>query len=144
METTGILVTVGEIKRYMFGGNSRFTLVSRKTGKRFTFRIRRPAEDRPWFVSLLSGPDNMSDYTFMGTIFQKQTWKHSPKSSISPDACSASAFNWFFKKINELPDDASFNQIDVYHEGRCGRCGRDLTVPESISTGFGPECADRV
>jgi hypothetical protein len=26
------------------------------------------------------------------------------------------------------------------HEGRCGRCGRTLTVPESIDSGFGPEC----
>jgi hypothetical protein len=29
----------------------------------------------------------------------------------------------------------------VWHEGRCGRCGRKLTVPESIESGFGPECA---
>jgi hypothetical protein len=28
----------------------------------------------------------------------------------------------------------------VYHKGQCGRCGRELTVPESIKSGFGPEC----
>jgi len=28
----------------------------------------------------------------------------------------------------------------VFHEGACGRCGRTLTVPESIASGFGPEC----
>jgi hypothetical protein len=28
----------------------------------------------------------------------------------------------------------------VWHEGSCARCGKKLTVPESIESGFGPEC----
>jgi hypothetical protein len=28
-------------------------------------------------------------------------------------------------------------QIKIYHEGKCARCGRPLTVPESIESGFG-------
>jgi len=27
---------------------------------------------------------------------------------------------------------------------RCGRCGRVLTVPESVESGFGPECIGRL
>jgi hypothetical protein len=34
--------------------------------------------------------------------------------------------------------------LKVHHEGRCCRCGRKLTVPESIETGLGPECASRL
>jgi hypothetical protein len=30
--------------------------------------------------------------------------------------------------------------LEVWHEGRCGRCGRALTVPESVERGIGPEC----
>jgi hypothetical protein len=30
--------------------------------------------------------------------------------------------------------------LEIWHEGRCGRCGRKLTVPESIHNGYGPEC----
>lgn len=30
--------------------------------------------------------------------------------------------------------------LEVWHEGRCGRCGRALTVPESIASGIGPVC----
>ena len=33
---------------------------------------------------------------------------------------------------------------EARHEGRCARCGRALTVPESIDSGFGPECARKV
>jgi hypothetical protein len=28
-----------------------------------------------------------------------------------------------------------------HHEGKCGRCGRLLTVPSSIESGIGPECS---
>src|SRR5271157_2617898 len=29
------------------------------------------------------------------------------------------------------------------HEGRCCRCGRELTVPASIHAGMGPDCAEK-
>jgi len=32
----------------------------------------------------------------------------------------------------------------LHHEGKCGRCGRKLTVPLSIETGIGPECASKM
>jgi hypothetical protein len=35
-------------------------------------------------------------------------------------------------------------ELAVYHEGRCGACGRRLTTPESISSGLGPVCAGRI
>ena len=35
-------------------------------------------------------------------------------------------------------------KADGWHEGRCGRCGRKLTVPESIEAGYGPECINLV
>jgi hypothetical protein len=38
-------------------------------------------------------------------------------------------------KLKNLPD-----FIEVWHEGKCGKCGRTLTVPSSIESGIGPEC----
>jgi hypothetical protein len=29
---------------------------------------------------------------------------------------------------------------DVFHQGKCGRCGKPLTTPESVERGIGPEC----
>ena len=34
--------------------------------------------------------------------------------------------------------------LEVWHEGRCGRCGRKLTTPQSVETGFGPVCAQNL
>jgi hypothetical protein len=31
-------------------------------------------------------------------------------------------------------------QLIVHHENHCGRCGRTLTVPESVERGIGPDC----
>jgi len=37
--------------------------------------------------------------------------------------------------------DISEHGFELMHEGRCGRCGRPLTRPESIQSGIGPICA---
>jgi len=131
--------------KFMLAGNARLTLRSVKTGTRFTFRIRAKdvrkdeAASPPWFVSLLNGRENESDYTFLGTIFEDRTYRHSRKSTVTPDAPSAKGFAWAWSFLvkSELPPGC-----EVWHEGRCGRCGRALTVPESIELGLGPECAD--
>jgi hypothetical protein len=128
---------------FALAGNARLTLVSKKTGQRFTFRIRQPQERTgvkmpPHFVQLLSGPDNGSDYHFLGTIFNGAEFRHSYKSRIGATAPSARAWSWFWPRLvlGNLP-----SSLEVWHEGRCGRCGRALTVPESIERGIGPECA---
>ncbi len=147
---------VEAVKRFILAGNARFTLVSPKTGARFTFRIR-GKEDRSdktktiFFVSLLTGSNNDTDYTFFATIFPDAAsfgrLSHARKGNISEDAPGARAFAWFWRQLNAAAHaGGSHGQIgcEVHHEGRCGRCGRALTVPESIACGLGPECAGKV
>lgn len=122
-------------------GNAVFTVVSNATGTRFTFRVRQPKPDAPHFVGVLTGPDNESSYTFLGTLFADGTYRHGRKSSIGADAPSAKAATWFF---NNLGNAAAMAKCKVYHEGRCCRCGRKLTVPSSVESGIGPECAGRM
>jgi len=132
-------------RKFLLGGNARVTLVSVKTGTRFTFRVRAKdvkkgeAPTPPWFVSLLTGRENNTDYTFLGTIFEDSTtYRHGRKSRVSPDAASAKGFAWAWSYLakGQLPPGC-----EVWHEGTCGRCGRGLTVPSSIAVGLGPECA---
>jgi hypothetical protein len=129
-----------DARRFILAGNATFTLTSARTGMRFTYKVRAKevADGAPsvHFVSVLTGADNESDYTFLGTIFGGATFKHSTKSRIGKDAPSAKAFAWSFPRImgNALVE------ASVHHEGKCGRCGRKLTVPRSIEVGLGPEC----
>jgi len=143
--------------KFVLAGNARFTLASARTGARFTYRVRAkevPAGARPiWFVSVLTGPDNASDYEFLGTIFAPIPVKdrqgpssnfhefvHGKKSRIGRGAPSAVAFGWFWPRAAR---GIAIAGCEVWHLGKCGRCGRDLTVPESVAMGLGPECASR-
>lgn len=141
-----------DIVRFACAGNAIFTVSNSETSNRFTYRIRialdkqtgKPQVGGPWFVAVLTGQDNNSDYRFIGTLFTRPTlpvFVRGRKSSISESAQSVQVFKWFWERLAGpgLPD-----CIQVHHEGRCGRCGRRLTVPESIERGLGPDCAGKV
>ena len=138
------LQNIEDIKNFVFGGNATITLESGKSGKHFTFKVKQAKKDdetSPYFVSVLSGPDNYSNYSYVGVISSdKKTFKLTQKSKVSADAISYKAFNFFFL---QLVAGKISNDLHVFHSGKCGRCGRKLTTPESISKGFGPECSKR-
>lgn len=127
------------VKAFALAGNARLTLQSAKSGDRYTFRVRASDDGGLHFVSVLTGSDNESDYEYLGTI-RADRYAHGRKSRITATAPSARAFEWAWPHIAAGRIPAA---LEVYHEGRCGRCNRPLTVPESIRTGFGPECAGR-
>lgn len=125
-------------RSFVLGGNSRFTLVSKKTGGRFTYRAKADADGERWYISVLTGSDNESDYEFLGTVFANHAFRHGRKTRVSESAPSAAAFRWTWEKMlrNALP-------VEFWHEGRCCRCNRVLTDPASIVSGIGPECAKK-
>lgn len=152
-------LSAATIGAYALAGNATFTLTSRKTGVRFTYKVTRagfgkakasPAvegapDDPRFFVKVLTGADNEGDYTYLGCIFtdkEGSPYYHGKRSTIGVAAPSNLAFDWFWAHR----DDAAHleRQVEVHHEGRCGRCGRKLTVPESIESGYGPECIGKL
>jgi hypothetical protein len=140
----GRLKTPKAAQNFILAGNATITLRSKKTGVRFTYKINRSQKegDDRHFVKVLSGPDNNADYVFMGTIFESDRYRHDKQErNIRRDAPSAKAFAFFYDQLSGL----SFNEaLEVWHEGRCCRCGRKLTVPSSVESGLGPECAGKV
>lgn len=137
---------VEDIKKFIIGGKAIFTLESKVTGKWFTYRVKLMKKDditSPFFVSVLTGNDNESSYAYMGTIFQneKLTFRLTKNSKIGESAMSYKAFEFFFDLLmkNEVHKD-----MNVYHQGVCGRCGRKITVPESLVNGLGTECSGLV
>ena len=131
--------------KFLHAGRAVFTLRNAETGGRFTYRVSAPKDGGEIrFVSVLSGPDNESDYAYAGTIAPGRSYIHgrAGKARISADAPSAQVFAWFHDDhllVGALPAG-----VEIYHENRCGRCGRTLTVPESVTSGFGPECIGKL
>lgn len=147
MNFAGQLTTKADVETFLFAGNATLTLKSKKSGDHFTYRVRvskgdieKKVADPVYFVSLLNGPDNESDFQYMGIMRRSEGFKRTTKSKVGPDAVSMKGWVWFIASIQTvLP-----GNVEVWHEGRCGRCGRKLTVPESIAQGLGPECAGKM
>ena len=139
------------IVKFIEAGNATCTIRSKNTGKRITFNFARPKPQdgraRPIFVNVLTGSDNNSDYTFAGTMWINPTgytFNLSRKATITMTAPSMLALTWLIRALNSGTDAKMLRQAEFWHEGRCGRCNRKLTVPESIESGFGPECITKV
>lgn len=145
-EMRGQLTSLEDIKNFVLAGNATITVRSGSTGTRFTFKVRTPKESRGssiWFVSLLTGSNNEDNFTYFGNIRSDGSFDHGRRTRITTDSTGARAFNWFWNMVRSGRDDV-LAQADVWHEGRCGRCGRKLTVPESVESGFGPECINHI
>jgi hypothetical protein len=128
--------------KFFQGGRALFTVANGK-GEHYTFKIRQPKGDnKPFFVSLLTGPNNEGDYTYLG-IYNPNDHKVflTAKSKMNENSTPVKVINWAIGIVasgKTLPEGYS-----IQHEGRCCRCGRLLTDPTSIELGIGPECGKR-
>lgn len=147
-----LMTALADILQFVMAGNAYFTVVS-PSGKRFTFKVWEPKKLRgsnpdgttrnPYgirYVAVLTGCNNTSDYTYIGSVSEKGSYKYKSE-QIGPEAESVTAFTWVIGKILKQH---SLGPVQFWHEGRCGRCGKKLTVDTSIKQGFGPECAGLV
>lgn len=133
----------GIIRNYLLAGKAVITLVSEKTQQRYTYKIitkkdLQNAFSGPYvsFIYVKTGPD---EFVYMGMM--KNCWITPTHASVlREDSECFKAFKWFYQRLlnNNL------DGLQVWHEGRCGKCGKSLTVPESIARGLGPHCREIV
>jgi hypothetical protein len=152
--TTTLVVTdkphrVG--KGFVTAGNATFTVESPKSGHR-TYKVTRKEAKggmpEMFFVALLTGSNNETDYTYVGKL-NKFTGQVEPTKASTWTTAQTPAHVLLLNRILArvwCDDHQAFEQhgYRVYHVGKCGRCGRPLTVPASIKSGIGPECAKHV
>ncbi len=149
MSDAAMFTNAKDALQFIMSGRAIFTIVSKKTGQRFTYKVERSYKDIRnelpdvgfrW-VKLLTGNDNETSYSFIGKI-AGGVYEHSRKSKITESAKGVVALNWTLKWLAQ--GDLKMDQLEIWHEGRCGKCARRLTVPASIANGIGPECAKTV
>ncbi len=130
-----------DARAFITAGRAVFTLQGLST--RYTFRVNRSKDGAVLFASLLTGSDNTADYTYVGVLDgQTGHLRLTAKSSYTAESTPVIALRWALSivwKGGVLPTPAR-----LMHVGRCGRCGRALTVPSSIDAGIGPECATKL
>lgn len=120
--------------------NGRFTIESPKGGHR-TFQIKTAQRGNlkgSRIVSLLIGPDNMSNYKGFGFLQEDgiRVWNK----YRGTDYDKLADVLWSLAAEGEQ---SRYYQIGyrLLVEARCVRCNRTLTTPESIRRGIGLECA---
>ena len=122
-----------DVVAFMFAGNASFTIKSHKTGAHFSYKIKKSKNDQTLFfvyggksndiIGRIRRTPTKTDSDF---VFFPNKAPYTPEKYILP-------FHWF---VNHFGD----KQVEFFHIGRCGKCGRQLTDPESIKRGIGPEC----
>ena len=120
---------------YILGGHATFTIVSRNTGTRFTYRVQQKPDTNPplYFVSVLG-----SRYEFLGIISHDGRYRHGRKSDYDATTPCSQAFGYLMRHVDHLDT----VPIDFYPSTKCCRCGKTLTNPTSIDLGIGPDCGE--
>ena len=133
-------------EKFLLAGRAVFT-VSNPKGDHYTFKVRRVESEWPkfsgkmsttYFVNAkVSGTDH--PYGYIGILdTAKGTIKCTAKSEFLPGTKEYDVAAWACQSVlnsKMIPDG-----YHIEHAGRCGKCGRQLTDPESIQRGIGPEC----
>ena len=127
------------IKPKLFNGKYTLTHGTRH----WTFEIKTQSAQRRFrpeerLISLLSGPDNQGDWRAIGVVDEDGI--HLFNKHLGTDLHARSQILW---KIL-VDEDEDLDDYDVIESARCYMCNRELTVPESILTGIGPVCAERM
>lgn len=128
------------IKAYLTAGNCTFTLYSKKLDQHYTYKINvdKKRDDR-YFAKVLFGSNNETDYRYIGLFYKDNLSLRTSTAAHLPHTAPQFVMLQYFLKIVYgdflWPDTCEF-----YPSGRCCRCGRRLTTPDSVKTGIGPEC----
>lgn len=146
IEVTSKALNPEQFKELLLMNRFKFTLVSRKTATRFTYKIsswntNNYRDKKSYTVAVLTGTDNDNHFQTIAYIHKEKDSMpqlHHAYRRISKDAPSYKAFVWLF--VNMLHTQKLSDSVIIYNSGKCAKCGRTLTDPLSIERGLGPEC----
>lgn len=151
-------MTLEQTKTFVLAGKATFTVSNGRPAPDtadYTFKVTRKerTDDRTrtgdaqplyrddfYFVSFLTGSDNENDFTYLGTLNPATGVVRPTKASkLNEQSKPFEVVNWALNRVwtgKPFPGNSS-----LQHAGHCGKCGRTLTVPESLESGLGPECS---
>lgn len=120
--------------------NGRITVRNRVTGNHRTFGVRTQPHDASFapdqrIVALLTGSDNREDYTPFGFVLED--------GSIRLFRSKSTGVWTIYADIISNPTHWIPKGAEYFFEGRCRKCNRLLTTPDSIESGVGPVCDGR-
>lgn len=132
------------VLRFITAGKSEFSIKNEVTGTHYTYKVmkaRNPQRDSKavFFIRVCY---EYLNFQYAGCLIIGQdnsiTYSKGVTGKIDSDAPSIKGLLWLFDKaVHNKPID---KRMGIYHFGRCARCGKVLTDPESVRIGLGPDC----
>jgi len=118
------------------GGHRTFRVWTRRPGAKF-----KPGER---LIGMLIGPDNTNDYEPFGEVTERciKVWKRFLPHAQHRYAAIVWALGADGDWMPETPADLAGYDLQV--SKRCMRCNNELTTPESLERGYGPECWEKL
>jgi len=155
---------IATVAMFMLAGNAVLTLKNTKTGLRETYKVQKPKPKKGeapregvYFVRAFTGSDNTKDYTYLGRILtQGRDGNPIAPLFVNDRAVQFPLDGPVSKGITYVTQHVAASKelhadLEVWHEGACGKCGRRLivegysdkdgTIVAGIKKGIGPECA---
>jgi len=123
--------------------NAKIVVKSKKSGKDVTYKISGfPDEKKKFYTDykILIGFEN--DYnsftnccyvTSIGSVEEYSRYRFTHKPIIK-------GAHWLLEHFINRDFDHILDKAELYHTGRCLKCGRELTDAHSIELGIGPVC----
>ncbi len=112
-----------------------FTIRSKKSGKDYTFKVSQvPFKDNNYIH--IKVETEYLNFKYMGwyrdgKIINKKLEVNTPASQ---------AVSWFLRQMFSNNFNNLNQSVDIFHLGKCLKCGKTLTDSNSIEVGFGPVC----
>lgn len=117
-----------------------FTVVSKKTGKDFTYKISRSSFAGKFYTHVYI-EQNYLEFKRLGSYFRGLIWAKNENGKNMPvKTLAADSIAYILQKVEEQKFDLLDSQIEILHLGNCLRCGATLTDAKSIEIGLGPVC----
>ena len=133
-------------KPSLLAGRARLTITNPAPGRWIKLHMKRLKDKttgKPgncYFLSIALLGDGDMGYRYAGAFFS-DTGNFKPARDLAQDPNLQRVTDWVLRAVRN-PELLSTCEIE--HAGKCCSCGRTLTHPESIGTGLGPECFERV
>ena len=128
------------IEKFLFAGNSYFIMTSKRTGTKYQFHICSNDEKTLWFVNVVD--KHGAEYAgYIKKFKGAYNWYKGRGGKYDLSDNRILSLMWLTRHLHDVDIQ---DKITIQHVGRCARCGKKLTTPESIELGLGPICADVV
>lgn len=133
----------GTIESFLLAGNCTFIIYQDGTEKtpvvkkKYKLKLKEKGGNGYYLYTTENNGNSMKYHGFL--IKGDRSWFYYPGKKVVGTSkynnANVKGLLWVLNHLDRLP-----SAVHILHTGKCSRCGRTLTDPESMKYGMGPEC----